>query len=1079
MRYRQAVLAFAVLASAAEGQTLVDLKTQSKSVDFSGANTTKPFKSGTNLPATCSVGEAFFQTNAPAGANFYACTALNSWTLEGGLPGVGPTGPAGPQGAAGPTGPAGAAGAPGAAGATGSQGSAGASGAPGAAGATGPQGSAGAAGPTGPSGAQGAAGSAGSNGALSRVQNAGTNLPVQGTLNFTGGGCTDDSANGRTNCTGAGISGLNIAVNGTTQGTQATLNLISGSGVTETCSNNSGANRVDCTPSLNTAVALTIANSQAGKPDFCNSANGTDAYTCSLNASAVLTAYTTGMHLTLNPDATNTGASTLNVDGVGIRGIKQSDGLTDPASGQIAGGRAIAIYFDGAVWRLPAFSGVGICDSQHLLNGSGNCVAIPAISNQFYVDSACAALGHPQCFTTINAAAAAAVSAGGGDVNMLVPGSYTPAVPLKLGSSAALGDATTTRVNLNIGAGVVIHCAGTAFNCIQMYEGSNLNGKMGYAVSAHGSNPTITVDNNAHFANIVAAALMDGTLQSIAVAGIEFSDNGNGLVDQAIVHIRGLFSSTVVKDVTWGSMNGTIGMLIDNPTSASISTTGMTGSGTTATATVAASTNATPEAHHVFPGQKITVSGCSDASFNGTNLAVLSVIDNRNFTYQGAGTLGSSATGCAYTPVTAVNITSVIALFNLVMNGAGAAGARPLVISSIGNGATVELACYLCDLEHPSPGGAIVEINGNGLSTSLVPTDILFSGGHFESASTDTTPTGFKIVDAHDVLIQGVNFGTCGNCTGGQAILIGATNTNLVSNIRLSTIGNVNWVTIINNTINNYTNKLSHVTEYMYAGASTSNSSMSEGDYCGEPSVICVWDHFLPTVVPNGSGSLGWALRQIGGTTTAISFPNPAIPFIGDTLVTTQAAAGDGGSLDLSGNSSTPGALGKLGNVAQPWRMWWIFRMSTSADTSFRIGFAGAGAAAAAPADGAWLRFDSNSACNGCGGTADATFKFESMAASSSSDVDTGQTPVIANFYKLSIENGGASNKLIFNLYSNTGVLLVGPVSFCPSGCNVTATPSTASMTPAMIIASATGGAGGAKTAHASYFGFKMWSLSR
>jgi hypothetical protein len=61
MRYRQAFLASILLAGTARGQTLVDLKTQSKSVDFTGATTTKPFKSGTVLPATCTVGEAFYQ----------------------------------------------------------------------------------------------------------------------------------------------------------------------------------------------------------------------------------------------------------------------------------------------------------------------------------------------------------------------------------------------------------------------------------------------------------------------------------------------------------------------------------------------------------------------------------------------------------------------------------------------------------------------------------------------------------------------------------------------------------------------------------------------------------------------------------------------------------------------------------------------------------------------------------------------------------------------------------------------------------------------------------------------------------
>ena len=64
------------------GQTMVDLRTQSKSVDFSGANATKPFKSGTVFPSACAVGEMFFKTDAAAGSNLYGCTSLNAWTLQ-------------------------------------------------------------------------------------------------------------------------------------------------------------------------------------------------------------------------------------------------------------------------------------------------------------------------------------------------------------------------------------------------------------------------------------------------------------------------------------------------------------------------------------------------------------------------------------------------------------------------------------------------------------------------------------------------------------------------------------------------------------------------------------------------------------------------------------------------------------------------------------------------------------------------------------------------------------------------------------------------------------------------------------
>ena len=68
----------------AKAQTKVDLKSQGKNVDFSALSSTKPFKTGTSLPTTCSVGEMFYKTDATPGKNLYACTAAQVWTLQGG-----------------------------------------------------------------------------------------------------------------------------------------------------------------------------------------------------------------------------------------------------------------------------------------------------------------------------------------------------------------------------------------------------------------------------------------------------------------------------------------------------------------------------------------------------------------------------------------------------------------------------------------------------------------------------------------------------------------------------------------------------------------------------------------------------------------------------------------------------------------------------------------------------------------------------------------------------------------------------------------------------------------------------------
>jgi len=72
---------FLVIAAGVAGmmaQTKLDLRTQSKSVDFSGASLTKPARSGASLPGTCSAGEMFFLNGL-----LYSCTATNNWAKLG------------------------------------------------------------------------------------------------------------------------------------------------------------------------------------------------------------------------------------------------------------------------------------------------------------------------------------------------------------------------------------------------------------------------------------------------------------------------------------------------------------------------------------------------------------------------------------------------------------------------------------------------------------------------------------------------------------------------------------------------------------------------------------------------------------------------------------------------------------------------------------------------------------------------------------------------------------------------------------------------------------------------------------
>lgn len=62
-------------------------RVQIGSWDASGATHTLPSKRGTvaQLPATCTLGEEYFATDAAAGQNKYYCTAVNTWTQSQGM----------------------------------------------------------------------------------------------------------------------------------------------------------------------------------------------------------------------------------------------------------------------------------------------------------------------------------------------------------------------------------------------------------------------------------------------------------------------------------------------------------------------------------------------------------------------------------------------------------------------------------------------------------------------------------------------------------------------------------------------------------------------------------------------------------------------------------------------------------------------------------------------------------------------------------------------------------------------------------------------------------------------------------
>jgi len=68
-------------AMTASAQTQINLANQGRNFDFSGAAVTRPVKTGTMLPSSCTTGDMFLNSGSPAGSNLYACIG-GAWTLQ-------------------------------------------------------------------------------------------------------------------------------------------------------------------------------------------------------------------------------------------------------------------------------------------------------------------------------------------------------------------------------------------------------------------------------------------------------------------------------------------------------------------------------------------------------------------------------------------------------------------------------------------------------------------------------------------------------------------------------------------------------------------------------------------------------------------------------------------------------------------------------------------------------------------------------------------------------------------------------------------------------------------------------------
>jgi hypothetical protein len=175
---------------------------------------------------------------------------------------------------------------------------------------------------------------------------------------------------------GGGVSLLTVQNGGSIVGTRGNLNFVPGTGLVNVITDL--GNAINVQQAIDTALVVSKPSLQAGETVMCQSASGSGAaYTCSMNPT--LTAYTAGMIIAWLPDRNgSSGATTLNIDTLGAKRVKEWDGATDPGISDIVTSKPMLLWYDGAVFRMLFTSASG---SASLSNSIRVCSMIIGADN--------------------------------------------------------------------------------------------------------------------------------------------------------------------------------------------------------------------------------------------------------------------------------------------------------------------------------------------------------------------------------------------------------------------------------------------------------------------------------------------------------------------------------------------------------------------------------------------------------------------------------------------------------------------------------------------------------------------------
>jgi hypothetical protein len=255
--------------------------------------------------------------------------------------------------------------------------------------------------------------------------------------------------------------------------------------------------------------------------------------------------------------------------------------------------------------------------------------------------------------------------------------------------------------------------------------------------------------------------------------------------------------------------------------------------------------------------------------------------------------------------------------------------------------------------------------------------------------------------------------------------------------------------TVIGNGISNTgTDDGAHGVQVNGGFAATGDITLNSHPYYNplDTSMMVIDEDFVPSTNSSGYiGAYGWNSGSIvAGCTT--SGASGGAPNLGIWFISSDSISGHGCNFALDYGS--PNMFGSsMLNFA--WDSYWIFApISATTSEQIRVGYIPVGNATALPVSGYFVRYDTTLA------TPDTNYMLCVDAASTESCYSTGVAFDLA-YHKVRIRRVNATT-VGMTFYNNVGGVQMAEKTFCPSGCNVTATLAATALTPGVVIATAT-----------------------